>query len=119
LTVASASPWAIHKSGGTPETDDTMETTSSWSPYVVDDPEAVQDPRLVRLADALLVARREYTTMATRGFGDRPSDLHHARQRYAHAALRYCTALQATGVDLPHGLSDTARWLLANGDARS
>jgi hypothetical protein len=96
-----------------------METTSSWSPYVVDDPEPVQNPRLDRLAYALLAARREYTTMTTRGFGDKPSDLHHARQRYAHAALRYCVALQASGVALPHGLSETARWLVANGDART
>jgi hypothetical protein len=91
----------------------------SRSPYIDGDPDVALNPRLLGLVDALLAARRDYMTMTTRGFGDRPRDLHHARQRYAHAALRYCAALEASGIALPHGLPETARWLLTNGDGRA
>jgi hypothetical protein len=104
---------------GTGRRDRGAHDTSPGSPYVVGDPGIAGDARLDALTAALLAARRDYTTTTTRAFGDRPSDLHRARQRYAHAALRYCAALQACGLALPHGLPETARWLLAGGEGRT
>jgi hypothetical protein len=86
------------------------------APEPVTPSDVESDPRLTRLAATLAEARRHYERMASRQDGFPASELHQGRQRYAHAALRYCAALQFRGVALPHGLPDTARWLLARND---
>ena len=107
--VAAHTPHRAHP----PDTPVTMSTAArlALSPEL-----PPPDPQLFRLADALLAARRQYAVAMGRDGRHDPADLRRARRLYALAALRYCAALRAHGLEPPAGLPDTAGWLATGGD---